>query len=342
MKSGMLISAAFHCALMVWALLLSNRPAPLEAHANQGAEVDIAFQTEEDLKQEEEQEKEQEKEEVQDQDKQVKEEVQDRDKQEKEEVQDRDKQETEQSKPAEAAMDTSESGAEKNENTQNETNTDQESEIAGIDAPDAGRKPQTDKRQPKETQERPERAATQTGNSGGSASPSQPADGTSNSGTMPAPGEISRSSARPAAAEELAATKPGENPEDRQNSEVFAGLGERMAATSPDQPDTDRPIGREEYEALKKRINECWQIPELVDTQNLQIVLDMQMSGKGNVVQLKRVLVNGAKSQSQMNQIVISLSRNLRDGNCQLADILPNDGRDDFKLVTIILEPHDF
>jgi hypothetical protein len=43
-----------------------------------------------------------------------------------------------------------------------------------------------------------------------------------------------------------------------------------------------------------------------------------------------------------MNQIVISLSRNLREGNCQLADILPDDSRGDVKLVRIIFEPRDF
>lgn len=315
MKSGMLISAAFHGALIVWALLLSNRPAPLEARANPGAEIDIAFQTEEELKQEE------------------------------EKVPEQDKQEPEQPNPTEVSRDTSETNAEKAENTQNENSADRQSEIARMDvAPDADQNARTeaDDRKLKETQEQTRPASTLTGNPGEPASQSRPAVGTSMSRSVPAPDEASQSSAPPDGAEELAAAKTGENPQARKNSEVLVDLGERMAATLPDQPDTDKPVGQQEYEALKKRVNECWQIPELVDTQNLQIVLDIRMSGNGDVVQLKKVLVNGAKSQSQMNQIVMSLSRNLRDGNCQLADILPDDGRKVFKLVRIIFEPHDF
>jgi hypothetical protein len=350
MKSGMLLSAAFHATLMVWALLLAHRPAPLEAHANQGPEIDIAFQTEEELNQE------------------------------KEEVKEQERQETKQPKPVETSTD--KSAPEKPENTQNDGGPDlqlPQPEMASKEvAPDAGQNAGSEAtdRKRKETAEQTGPAATATRDISGSgngdkpekknspannpsankpapgddtgkseimpASRPQPAVETSGSGTIRQPDKVLRPPTHLGAAEDLAAAETGEKPDARNNSEVQVDLGERMAATMPDQPAPDRPIDRQEYDALKKQINECWEIPKLVDTENLEIVLDIQMSHNGKNVQLKKVLVNGAKSQSQMNQIVISLSRNLREGNCQLADILPDDSRGDVKLVRIIFEPRDF
>ena len=97
-----------------------------------------------------------------------------------------------------------------------------------------------------------------------------------------------------------------------------------------------------EYDALKARVNECWKIPIFVDTSNLQIALDMELSSSGEIVRIPRVVVNGVQNPAHKTAIVGSLARNLRVGSCQLSDVLPRDKFGIWKDVRIIYEPRDF
>lgn len=115
----------------------------------------------------------------------------------------------------------------------------------------------------------------------------------------------------------------------------------QVAALSDGQSPSGK-LTQGEYDALKARVNECWKIPIFVDTTNLEIALDMELSSSGEIVRIPRVIVNGVQNPAHKTAIVGSLARNLRVGTCQLSDVLPKGKFGIWKDVRIIYDPRDF
>ncbi|MEM7464211.1 MAG: hypothetical protein AAF362_16185, partial [Pseudomonadota bacterium] len=128
----------------------------------------------------------------------------------------------------------------------------------------------------------------------------------------------------------------------QENTAGGARRQEQQVAVLSDGPSEAGQLTQSEYDALKARVNECWRIPIFVDTSNLQIALDMELSSDGEIVRIPRVIVNGVEKPEHKTAIVSSLARNLRAGTCQLSDVLPRDKFGTWKDVRVIYEPRDF
>ncbi|MGI9402597.1 MAG: hypothetical protein ACR2O0_15175, partial [Rhizobiaceae bacterium] len=116
---------------------------------------------------------------------------------------------------------------------------------------------------------------------------------------------------------------------------------QQVAVLSEGQSESGK-LTQGEYDALKARVNECWKIPIFVDTSNLEVAVDMELSSDGEIIRVPRIIVNGVQNPSHKTAIVGSLARNLRAGNCQLSDVLPKDKFGTWKDVRVIYEPRDF
>jgi hypothetical protein len=117
---------------------------------------------------------------------------------------------------------------------------------------------------------------------------------------------------------------------------------ERVASIGADSTQNAQQLTRGEYDALKSRIGQCWNIPIFVDGENLRVVLDMRMGRDGELSDIVSIAVSGVANPAHVRAIEGGLTRNLQRGSCQFSDVLPRDKYETWKLVRVNFEPQDF
>jgi hypothetical protein len=117
---------------------------------------------------------------------------------------------------------------------------------------------------------------------------------------------------------------------------------EQVASIGTDSTRTAQQLTRGEYDALKGRIGQCWNIPIFVAGDNLRVVLDMQMARDGELANIISIEVSGVANPAHVRAIESGLTRNLQRGNCQFSDVLPREKYETWKLVRVNFQPQDF
>jgi hypothetical protein len=111
--------------------------------------------------------------------------------------------------------------------------------------------------------------------------------------------------------------------------ENTAGGAKRVASAEPTVGDpTAKPgaeLTRGEYDGLKGKVGQCWNIPTYVDQENLRIDLTMRMSPDGYLDDIVSIDVSGVENPAHASAVKSSLRRNLDRANCDFSDVLPKD-----------------
>jgi len=118
-----------------------------------------------------------------------------------------------------------------------------------------------------------------------------------------------------------------------------AGGAKRVASAEPTVGDpTAKPgaeLTRGEYDGLKGKVGQCWNIPTYVDQENLRIDLTMRMSPEGYLDDIVSIDVSGVENPAHASAVKSSLRRNLDRANCDFSDVLPKDKYETWKDVRV-------
>lgn len=117
---------------------------------------------------------------------------------------------------------------------------------------------------------------------------------------------------------------------------------ERVASLGAENDRVAPQLTRNEYDALKGRIGQCWSIPLFVDSANLRVVLDMEMTRGGELSEITNIAVSGVDNPAHVQAIKGSLTRNLQRGSCQFTDVLPEEKYETWRIVRVNFAPQDF